>query len=95
MDLHGDRVGQRPDPGAAFRIGRHQWIIRARLVEVCHDRERLGQPQVVDFEHRNQALRVAREMRRRTLFPLEQVDRACLVGDIFVVERDADPVAGR
>src|SRR5882672_3231040 len=62
---------------------------RSGLVEILHDRERLGQEAPAVLERRHQALRAHRLVARFQVLSLGQAHARVLVFQALVVERDA------
>ena len=94
MNFHRNRMGQRTHTGARERrFG--QETNAARFVEILHDGKRLDKLRPVDFQHRNQPLRVARQMVGSGLRPGNKVHRQALLLKPREAERHAHPVAGR
>ena len=93
------RTAERVEPldeetplGALGRVGRPERRLRIALLEVLVDDHRLGQDELVLFEHRHLAQRVLLVDPRG---PVAQVDHDRLVVDALLGEDDPDPCAVR
>jgi hypothetical protein len=95
MNVAGDRQRHRQHMGAVVGVAGKQSGLGKGGLEPVDDCQALDQPPAVRFQHRHETLRVLRAIRLRLLLALEQVHRHRLIIDLFEVERDADPVAGR
>ena len=90
MDVGGRDQRQRAHPRAADRILGQQRRIGMRLLEIFHDRHRLGQHLAgVQHQRRHQLLRIERDIVGRAMLALAQMARRVLDRDALEVERDA------
>src|SRR5689334_16289884 len=91
MDLARDQIGDGTHPRARERFLRNERWRRVLFVQPLDDGERLDEARaVVEFERRQERLRVYLGVPAFAVLPLRQVHEHRLVGDAFKVERDAN-----